>query len=81
MFDGKIENVFFLNARRGTKGVELLCYTSGEHRREVSSEGRSVLMEKLLGRSLAEGEFREIERKSYVDDPSALPAAAKVSEN
>jgi serine/threonine protein kinase len=75
--DAETGEVYFLNARRGRRRTEYLCYATGQsaERQDLDGERRALLAH-VLGMPVADGQVEQWESRSQADDPSAEPSAA-----
>jgi hypothetical protein len=77
LYDADTEEVFFLNARRGSERAEYLCYTSGRiDRLDLGPEQRELLA-RALGTPVAEAQAQEWAANSQAEEPE--PAAAPMA--
>jgi serine/threonine protein kinase len=72
MYDDASNEVFFLNARQGKKGVEYLCYETGNNAKETNllTEQRSV-MEWILDRPINPADFQQWAEATLQDEEPA----------
>jgi eukaryotic-like serine/threonine-protein kinase len=73
---------FFLNARRGNKRIEYVCYSTGEVLgREPEGKEHRELLARVLGRPVDDGSAVAWAARSLADDPAppGSPAAASRS--
>jgi eukaryotic-like serine/threonine-protein kinase len=72
LFDPAGNRAFFLNARRGQKRAEYLCYTTGEtERRDDLGPERRGLLARALGVSVADTDEAAWEALSLTGEPAA----------
>jgi serine/threonine protein kinase len=75
LFDPAGNRAFFLNARRGQKQAEYLCYTTGEpERRDDLGAERRGLLARALGVPVAEADEAAWATRSLAEEPAAAAA-------
>jgi hypothetical protein len=73
-FQPESEQVFFLNARRGKRQAEYLCYHDGEQlRRDLTTEHRALLA-RVLRMDVDAGDFAAWAARSQAEEPAAAEA-------
>ncbi len=75
LYDAEADEALFLNARRGRRRTEYLCYTSGRtvERPDLGGEQR-CLLSRLLGVEVAEGQAEGWAARSQAEEPPGEPA-------
>ena len=75
-FQPESEQVFFLNARRGKRQAEYLCYHDGEQlRRDLAAEHRELLAT-VLRMDVDADDFAAWAARSQAEEPAAEDATA-----
>jgi WD40 repeat protein/serine/threonine protein kinase len=78
-YDAEAGKLFFLNARRGKKQIEYLCYSTGEvQSRESTGQDQCELLARVLGRPVDASSAESWAGRSLADEPAgevAMPAA------
>jgi WD40 repeat protein len=71
LYDAEAEAVLFLNARRGKRRTEYLCYTTGQtaDRADLGCEQRQLLA-RVLGMAVAEAQAEQWADRSQAEEPS-----------
>jgi eukaryotic-like serine/threonine-protein kinase len=69
-FQPEYEQVFFLNARRGNRQAEYLCYHDGDQlRRDLATEQRELLVS-VLRMGVGAEDFAEWTARSHAEEPA-----------
>jgi hypothetical protein len=81
-YDADAGKFYFLNARRGKKQIEYLCYSTGEVlSRESAEQDQRELLARVLGRPVVAGAAEDWAARSMAEEPSggadAAPAGAR----
>jgi hypothetical protein len=76
LYDHEAEEVFFLNARRGQRRTEYLCYYPGRtlERPDIGGERRELLA-RVMGGPVDEGQAEQWAAQSQVEEPPSPPQA------
>lgn len=76
VYDADAEEVLFLNARRGQKQTEYLCYTTGRtaNRSDLGDDQRALLT-RLLGVAVDSGQVDQWATRSHAEEPPVQPQA------
>jgi serine/threonine protein kinase/tetratricopeptide (TPR) repeat protein len=74
LYDHEAEEVFFLNARRGRRRTEYLCYYPGRtmERPDLGGERRALLAQ-VLGETVDEGQAEQWAARSQAEEPPGPP--------
>jgi serine/threonine protein kinase len=77
VYDADGGEVSFLNSRRGRRGIEYLCYTSGRvHEREDCAAGQSDLLGRLLKLPVEPAQLAQWQERSQAEERATEPAEA-----
>jgi serine/threonine protein kinase len=85
VYDAEAEEVLFLNARRGQRHTEYLCYTTGRtvNRPDLGGEQRALLA-RVLGMAVDAGQAEKWAARSHAGEPASEaesgPARRKLGE-
>jgi serine/threonine protein kinase len=76
LYDHEAEEVFFLNARRGQRRTEYLCYYPGRtlERPDIGGERRELLA-RVMGGPVDEGQAEQWAAQSQAEEPPSPPQA------